>query len=189
MSKTRQGLDNKQITIFETLLSLSQPSQSQEGQFKVVDRLRGAMRTAIKNSPLSRHQIGGEMSHLLGTTITKEMIDSWTRESPESPSPRPSPARGEGDCCRPDARGEGEYRGTERQYGRHVPAEYLPAFCKVTDNVEPLRLMGQLVGLFVLPGPEALRAEIRKLEEEIGRIQKLKRKRETFLREMEKSHE
>jgi putative transposase len=28
---------------------------------------------------------------------------------PFSPSPRPSPARGEGDCCRPDARGEGEF--------------------------------------------------------------------------------
>jgi len=48
-----------------------------------------------------------------------------------------------------------------------------------------LTLLGRLVGVFVLPGPEALRAEIRKLEEEIERKQSEKRKRMVFLKEME----
>lgn len=116
------------------------------------------MRSAIKASPLSRHQVAGEMSHLCGESITKEMIDSWTRESDEI----------NGRPC------------------RHIPAEYLPSFCKVTNSNEPLRIMGELVGLFVLPGPEALRAEIRRMEEDIRKIQDRKRRREIFLKEMER---
>lgn len=45
--------------------------------------------------------------------------------------------------------------------------------------------MGKPVGVFVLPGPEALRAEIQKLEEEIRRTAQEKKKRLMFLREME----
>jgi hypothetical protein len=46
-------------------------------------------------------------------------------------------------------------------------------------------MLGKLVGVFVLPGPEALRAEIHRIEEEINRKQTEKRKRLVFLKEME----
>jgi len=98
------------------------------------------------------------MSHLLDTSITKEMIDSWTRESDEI-NGRP---------------------------GRHIPSEFLPAFCKVTEDNGPLIVMGRVAGLFVLPGPEALRAEIQRLDEQIKGAQRRKRKRVMFLNEMEK---
>lgn len=160
MSKKSKKLDDRQITIYEYLKQISEqknPPSNAGGQFKVIDRLRASIRTAIKGSPLSRHQIAGEMSHLLGTTITKEIIDSWTRESDEL-NGRP---------------------------GRHIPAEYLPAFCQVTGCNDPLVIMGKLVGLFVLPGPEALRAEIQKLDEMIKGAQAKKKKRLMFLKEME----
>jgi len=48
-----------------------------------------------------------------------------------------------------------------------------------------LKILGHLVGVFVLPGPEALRAEIRRLEEEIDKKQQEKKKRLIFLKEME----
>lgn len=170
MSKSRPKTD-KQISIFEMIQSLSHPS-TQEGALDVVEHLRMSLRTAIKGCPLSRHQIAGEMSHLVGRTVTKEVIDSWTREAPT-----PGPSR--------QGRGEGEEEG-ERRYHRHIPAEYLPAFCKITGSEEPLRLLGEAAGFFVLPGPEALRAEIQRLDEQIRDAQGRKRARTVFLREMEK---
>lgn len=160
MSKSKRKIDKDQLSIFDLLrdLSESQAEPTIEGTFRIIENLRAAMREAMKNSPLSRYEIAGEMSHLLGQTITKEQIDSWTRESDEM-NGRP---------------------------GRHIPAEFLPAFCHVTGTNEPLIIMGRLAGLFVLPGPEALRAEIQKLDEEIQSAKGRKRKRLMFLREMEK---
>ncbi|MBW2623167.1 MAG: hypothetical protein JRD68_09700 [Deltaproteobacteria bacterium] len=160
MSKSRKKIDKNQLTIFELLqeLSESQADPTCEGKFRIIDELKGSLRSGIKACPLSRHQVAGEMSHLLGQTVTKEVLDSWTRESDEM-NGRP---------------------------GRHIPAEYLPAFCKVTGSNESLIIMGRLAGLFVLPGPAALRAEIQKLDEEIKGTQARKRKRLMFLREMEK---
>lgn len=154
-------MNKRQISIFEYLQKISEQQTGQnptEGKFRIVEQLRASIRAAIKECPLSRHQIAGEMSHLLGETITKEKIDTWTRWSDE----------------------------TNGHPRRHIPAEYLPAFCRVTGSNEPLIIMGRMVGLFVLPGPEALRAEIQKLEEQIKSAQARKRKRLMFLKEMEK---
>ena len=160
MSKSKSKIDDKQITIFEYLKKASEKSsltESTEGSMKIIERLRDSLRSAIKNCPLSRHQVAGEMSHLAGDTITKILIDSWTRESDEI-NGRP---------------------------GRHIPAEYLPAFCQATGCNDPLVIMGRMTGLFVLPGPEALRAEIQKLDEQAAAIKAEKRKRKMFLKEME----
>ena len=160
MSKSKPRIDDKQITIFEYLQRISEQSArpaSTEGSMKIIDRLRESLRHAIKNCPLSRHQVSGEMSHLTGDTITKTLIDSWTRESDEI-NGRP---------------------------GRHIPAEYLPAFCRATGSNEPMVIMGRMTGLFVLPGPEALRAEIQRLDEQAAEIRAEKSKRKMFLREME----
>ncbi len=69
-----------------------------------------------------------------------------------------------------------------KEYHR-FPAEYLPAFCQAVDSYEPLRLLAEKAGVFVLPGPEALRAEIKRIEEEIKKLQKQRQKRLLFLRE------
>jgi len=156
MSKIRRRIDENQHTIFELIKDLSSSPSSSRGEFKIIDNLRDAMRAAIKASPLSRYQIAGEMSNLLSETITKEQIDSWTRES-DRINGRPE---------------------------RHIPAEYLPAFCQVTGSTDPLKVMGTACGIFVMPGPEALRAEIQKIDEEIREAQAKKRKRLLFLREM-----
>ena len=159
MTKSNQKIDKHvQLNIFDYIRQNSEPQQTTEGQFKIIERLQASIRSAIKLSALSRHQIAGQMSHYLGETITKEMIDSWTRKSDEL-NGRPT---------------------------RHIPAEYLPAFCHVVGCSDPIKIMGQVVGLFVLPGKEALRAEIQRLDEESKRIQAQKRKRMMFLKEMER---
>jgi len=160
MSKKVRKIDKYQLSIFDFMKTFEDAGKrgTQEGEFRIINELRESLRQAIKQSPYSRHQIAGEMSHLLGETITKEMIDSWTRRSDEV-NGRP---------------------------GRHVPAEYLPAFCKVTGSKRPLVLLGKKIGLFVLPGPEALRSEIHKIDEEIKELRAEKRKRMYFLKEMER---
>ena len=65
------------------------------------------------------------------------------------------------------------------------PAEFLPAFCVVTGCNDPLRILAEAAGVFTLPGPDALRAEIQKLDEEVHQLQSAKRKRLMFLQELE----
>ena len=73
----------------------------------------------------------------------------------------------------------------ESKENHRFPAIFLPAFCEAVGCAEPLKLLGQLVGVFILPGPEALRAEIRRIDEELNRKQCEKKKRVIFLKEME----
>lgn len=172
MSKTA-GKTGNQISIFDLLTQLTKPADqpTPEGQLNLIERLRMALKGAIKSCPLSRYEIAGKMSHLVGHTITKEMIDSWTREDQ---------VEGRSDGL------VGSDGSDTKTIRRHVPAEYLPAFCQVTGNNEPLRFLCEAGGFFVLPGPEALRSEIQKIEEQIREAQDNKRKRVMFLREMEK---
>jgi len=73
----------------------------------------------------------------------------------------------------------------ESKDGYRFPAEYLPAFCEAVGCTAPLKLLGQALGVFVMPGEEALRAEIQKFDENIKLLQAEKRKRLTFLGELE----
>lgn len=177
MSKSLKKIDTNQLSIFAYLRSLSERQEDQaattEGKFKITEDLRAAMRAAIKACPLSRHQIAGEMSHLLGESISKDQIDSWTREDQQIP---PAPLYEKGEIVGRDS---------GRVVRRYIPAEYLPAFCRATGCSEPLAIMGRMAGLFVLPGPEALRAEIQRYDEEGKRARAEKKKRLAFLEFLE----
>ena len=70
-------------------------------------------------------------------------------------------------------------------HSHHIPAEYLPAFCEATKNNEPMRILAEASGLFTLPGPDALRAEIQKLDEEEKRVAAEKRKHKLLLQSLE----
>ena len=48
------------------------------------EKLRLAIKHALKQCPLSRVQVAGEMSHLIGDVeVTRFMLDTWTAESKE----------------------------------------------------------------------------------------------------------
>jgi len=70
-----------------------------------------------------------------------------------------------------------------------IPAEYVPAFCKVTDNYILFDILEGAVGRFSMPGPDALRSEIQKWAEQERKARAEKRKRELFLKEMERDRE
>jgi len=156
MSKRKKRIDKRQMSLFDVLQQCAASEANKEiteGDLDIANRLRLVLIRAIKESPLSRHQIAGEMSHLLGHEVSKTTIDSWTAESKE----------------------------------RHrIPAEYLPAFCRVTGDREPIRLLAEHGDMFAMPGPEALRAEIQKFTEQESKARAEKRKRLRFLEEMER---
>lgn len=156
MAKTRKKIDTHpgQKSLFALLDEIRQAEQASqdEGSMLVRERLRVALSSALKNCSLSRWEVAGKMSHLLGCEITKFQLDAWTAESKD---------------------------------GHRFPAEYLPAFCRVTGDRQPLALLAEAAGLFAMPGPDALRSEIQKLDEEVKRISLEKRKRLQFLKEME----
>jgi len=72
------------------------------------------------------------------------------------------------------------------------PLEYLPAFRRATDTMDALNVVSQACGAFTLRGPDALRADIRKLDEkkkakadESKALEAEKRRLETLLQEVE----
>lgn len=46
------------------------------------------------------------------------------------------------------------------------PSCYLPAFCKVIGTIEPLRILADLLGAYVIQGKEALLTEIGRVEDQ-----------------------
>lgn len=77
----------------------------------------------------------------------------------------------------------------ESKEQHRFPAIYLPAFCEATGQTAPLAMLGQSAKVFVMAGPDALRAEIRRDEEMIREIQKRKAKKTALLGVMESSTE
>ena len=82
MSKRGQKSDN-QLSLLDLIQKAKEmeTTPSTQGRLNVELELRQAVSEAVKHCPLSVHQIAGEMSHLLGETITGDMIYSWTSES------------------------------------------------------------------------------------------------------------
>jgi len=146
--KKRIDDDPRQLNIYDMISKSRSEKVDDCGSMRVVDSLKEALNAALKSCPLSRHQVAGQISHLLNEEISKATIDSWTAES---------------------------------KTDRHIPAEYIPAFCLATGSNEPLEVLIRKTGLFALEGPEALRSEIQQIREESKRLQKEIRKREQLL--------
>lgn len=66
-----------------------------------------------------------------------------------------------------------------------LPAEYVPALCAVTGCTEPIRIIAEASGLYTLAGPDALRAEIQKLDEREKEVAAEKRKHKLLLQALE----
>lgn len=73
----------------------------------------------------------------------------------------------------------------ESKEQHRFPAIFLDAFCVAAGSTEPIRILAQPVGVFVMPGPEVMRADIRRIEEVIIKKQAEKKRKLTILEEME----
>lgn len=89
MPKRRAKIDIgcSQLNLFDYLRHVEaerHESESDEGSMNIRERLRRSLNKAIRECRLSRPQIAGEMSHLLGVDVTKSMLDAWTAESKDN---------------------------------------------------------------------------------------------------------
>ncbi len=66
-----------------------------------------------------------------------------------------------------------------------LPAEYLPALCAACGSTEPMRIMAEASGLFALPGPDALRADMQRDVEQKRELDKRIRQKEALIRALE----
>jgi len=66
-----------------------------------------------------------------------------------------------------------------------IPGEFIPAFCAATGSNEMIEIQAEAAGVFTLPGPDVLRAEIQKLDEQVRKTSAEKRRRILFLQELE----
>jgi hypothetical protein len=80
---------------------------------------------------------------------------------------------------------------TATSHEHELPASFLPAFIQATGGQRSAaEAISRHSGLYLLPGPEALRAEIQRFDEQIKEAQSAKRARLSFLRELNgKEHE
>lgn len=73
----------------------------------------------------------------------------------------------------------------ESKEGHRIAAEYIAAFCLATGSLAPLHVLNDTCKVFTVKGPDALRADIRRDEEEIKAKQSAKRKKESLLAALE----
>ena len=75
----------------------------------------------------------------------------------------------------------------ESHENHHCPATWLPALLHATGGqMRAIETLSRHSGLFALLGPEALRAEIQRLDEEIKVKKDVKSKKMIFLKEIER---
>ena len=74
---------------------------------------------------------------------------------------------------------------TSDSHPHDMPGRFYSAFCRATGDIELIRMLAEGAGVFTLPGPDALRAEIQKLDEQTKGLQAEKKKRLMFLQELE----
>lgn len=64
---------------------------------------------------------------------------------------------------------------------RHIPGEWLPAFCAAAGDDGPVLVLTQKRDLFAFAGPQALKGEIDRMKAEIKEQQREVRRREMLL--------
>jgi hypothetical protein len=78
---------------------------------------------------------------------------------------------------------------TAPSHPHSIPAKFIAACVRATGGRAAFEAMSRNAGLFALPGPEALRAEIQRYDEEMKKLKDEKSKRVMYLKEMEKPKE
>lgn len=154
-SKTKRKIDDMQLNIFDYIKSISEQS-SQPSSTEGKFRIINELRSSL-SSAIKACPLS---RHQIAGEMSHLSGEAITKEQIDSWT-------------------------AESKVDRHIPAEYLPAFCQTVGCNEPLVILCKLLNLFIVPSMEVLRAEIQKLDEEHRMIKAKKKKRLMFLREME----
>jgi len=80
MSKRRPGTDGGMVQLRLPLSALP-TAGLQAGGLRCKDAVREALTLALERSGLDREYVVGELSRLVGETVSRATLDSWTAES------------------------------------------------------------------------------------------------------------
>ncbi|MDA0262129.1 MAG: hypothetical protein O3A21_08055 [Proteobacteria bacterium] len=72
-----------QLTL-DGLYAIPRPPDPQPGSLDIDARLRHALSKAIKECPHSRYEIAARISELVGSEVSKHMLDAYSAESRET---------------------------------------------------------------------------------------------------------
>ncbi len=73
-----------------------------------------------------------------------------------------------------------------REGTNRFPACYLPVFCSVVGSIEPLKVLADLIGCFVVEGEEALLIELSKIESQKQKLSQKEKAVKSILQGMRK---
>ncbi len=73
-----------------------------------------------------------------------------------------------------------------REGTNRFPACYLPIFCHVVGSVEPMKVLADLIGCFVVEGEEALLIELSKIESQKQKLSQKEKAVKSILQGMRK---
>jgi hypothetical protein len=163
-SKKKSSTQERQETLFDYLKKVealsSQTSLPIKGSLDIDSELRAAISEDIKHAVVSC--TGRELSRY---EVAAKMSDLVGHEITKSMLDNYS---------------------ADSHEKHRFPVQYLPAFVIATGGQRrTFEVLSRRSGLFALPGKEALRAEIQRLDEDIKKKKSEKFKRELFLKEIE----
>jgi len=120
-----------------------------DGSLNVDLDLRNALTQAISNCGKKRSQICAELTDLTGVDVTKSSLDTWTAESKSKSSTN-------------------EDFNNNKRWG--IPTELIVAFCVVTGDDTPLRMLAEKMGLRLMDREQQITFQLLRLEKEKKRI-------------------
>ena len=136
MSIKKQKIDDMQLNIFDYIKSISEQS-SQPSSTEGKFRIINELRSSL-SSAIKACPLS---RHQIAGEMSHLSGEAITKEQIDSWT-------------------------AESKVDRHIPAEYLPAFCQVTGSNLPLGVLCELLNLFIVPSMVVLRAEFQMLDEE-----------------------
>lgn len=88
MKKKKITID--QLNIFDLIKEVSKKQSAASapvetaGKASIDAAIRSIISESLKQSPMSRYEIAGQMSDILGVEISKSQLDAWSAESKEN---------------------------------------------------------------------------------------------------------
>lgn len=160
MSNDNKKIDNhSQLNLFEQILKFQKKNNKLFGTLNISNEVRQIVTNDIRVCILSRIEICKEMNQYLNRDHIHLDIEITVNMLNSW---------------------------TAESHDQHrFPLEFAPAFCKAVNSYKLIQFLAEILGLFLLPGEEALRSEIQKLDESIKEFTKEKEKRLYFLSEIE----
>ena len=152
-------------------------SSSQQSLFDVLDRMAEATRQADDPAPGSL-----DCDAEIKAALTNDLGNA--RDGQGHPLSRAQVAASMTDLVGSEITLTTLNNMTAASHAHRFPVSWLPALVSATGQRRALEVISRRTGLFILPGPDAVRAELDRLNEQKNSIAAEIKKRRMFLNEM-----